>query len=24
LIEDSKSYAEALRYIWRLEPEAVS
>lgn len=24
LIEDSKKYAEALAYIWRLEPEAVS
>jgi len=24
LIEDSKKYAEALQYIWHLEPEAVS
>ena len=24
LIEDSKRYAEALAYIWRLEPENVS
>lgn len=24
LIEDSKRYAEALAYIWRLDPEAVS
>lgn len=24
LIEDSKKYAEAVEYIWRLEPEAVS
>lgn len=24
LIEDSKQYAEALQYIWHLEPEAVS
>lgn len=24
LIEDSKKYAEALQYIWRLDPEAVS
>lgn len=24
LIEDSKRYAEALAYIWRLEPEPVS
>jgi hypothetical protein len=23
LIEDSKKYAEALEYIWRLEPELV-
>lgn len=24
LIDDSKKYAEALAYIWRLEPESVS
>jgi vacuolar protein sorting-associated protein 11 len=24
LVEDSKKYAEALDYIWRLEPEIVS
>lgn len=24
LIEDSKKYAEAVEYIWRLEPEMVS
>lgn len=24
LIEDSKFYSEALQYIWRLEPDAVS
>jgi len=24
LIEDSKKYAEAIQYIWHLEPEAVS
>jgi hypothetical protein len=24
LIEDSKTYEEALQYIWHLEPEAVS
>jgi hypothetical protein len=24
LIEDSKLYSEALQYIWRLEPDAVS
>lgn len=23
LIEDSKTYSEALQYIWRLEPDAV-
>jgi hypothetical protein len=24
LIEDSKKYGEALQYIWRLDPDAVS